>query len=480
MAAFPRNRGNIVLALALWCVSAWALLASAQVNAPGPAMTEAEGYRVTRSQTIEPALPDSVGRITVDTEESVGNTDATRGNSRKLELRVGAIVKKCPTADGLVMGRFEYALIVHQDIAVAGERQQAYYWQQLNADLVGHVKDDGMLDYVEFKGSFSRIDNGTHTPAVNYTIPHQTTFRPSVLGGLDHSAALRTVEKTGELAFAMAMSLASPVFTPQAQTQWMKPGECVEVSFDPESETVALGPSETKDVRVTLKTKGETSAPVMDARMDANVLNSAGSVSPGSVPRAEDSATFTYSASSQPRRGQGFGIAALSRAGAAKGEWKIGDGDVKLTIEHRRWDNPTSPRSLGGWTQFDGTVRFDITLRPSGFENNYRSSTSIVRNMTIGHVKNCRGTARQTEEWDVRATIDPEAKTIRVEPRVYEEGDGEGNWGGCAPVTIFPKSDPTPVELPAVIGRPQTFQIVRRDGNFETLTVTILASPVTQ
>jgi hypothetical protein len=100
--------------------------------------------------------------------------------------------------------------------------------------------------------------------------------------------------------------------------------------------------------------------------------------------------------------------------------------------------------------------------------------------MTVSHVKNCRGTASQSEEWDVRVTVDPERKILRVDPNVYRNGDGQGQWGNCAPLTIFPRSDPTPVELPAIIGRPQTFQIPRSDGNHETLTVTIASSPVVQ
>jgi hypothetical protein len=369
MAAFSSNRrnvrGNLKFALVALCASALAPPASAQANALGPVMNEAEGYRITRSQTVEEVPPDSVGRVTTDREESAGATDATRGNTRKFEMRIGAIVKKCPTADGLVMGRFEYMMTVHQDIVVAGERQQSYYWQQLNADLVGHVKDDGMLDYIEFKGVFSRIDNGTHIPTVNYTLPHQTTFRPGPGGNLDYTAALRAVEKTGELAFASAMWLASPVFTPQAQTQWTKPNACVEFSFDPPSGSVALGPNESKDVRVSIKTKGETQAAVKDARLMANAMGSGSSVSPRDVARAEESTTFTYTASAQPQPGHGINIGAASRAGYADGKWRIGSGDVRLTIEHRRWDDVRTQRGQMRYALFDGTVRFDLTLPSS-------------------------------------------------------------------------------------------------------------------
>lgn len=478
MAAFPLNhrcwRRLPLFILAAWCASAVATTANAQA----PAFTE--GYEVSRSQIIEQAPPDSVGRISVDREESVGNTDATLGNKRSLELKVGTIAKKCPTADGIVTGRFEYALIVHDDVTVAGERRQANYWQQLTADLVGHVTDEAELDYVEFKGVFSRINNGTHIQQVNSTIPHQTTFRPGALGELDYTAALRAVEKTGEIAFAMAMSLASPVLK-DAQREWSRQNQCVEFSFDPTSETVALTPNESRDVRVRLQTKGETQAQVGEALLQVSASQGVGAVSPGSaIASAQEPTTFTYTASAQPRRGQGFSVVAKSRAGAAAADWKIGDGDLKLTIEHRRWDDVGTPRGQAGYALFDGTVRFDLTLPRSGFENQYRATTSIVRNMTVGHVKQCRGTASQTEDWDVRVTADPVKKTLRVDANVYRGGDGRGQWGGCGPLTIFPRSDPTPVELPAIIGQPQTFQIPRSDGNHETLTVTIVSSPLTR
>jgi hypothetical protein len=112
-----------------------------------------------------------------------------------------------------------------------------------------------------------------------------------------------------------------------ATTVWMTPNRCVESRFSPESETTSLAPGESKDVDTQLVTKeGRTPVPATFPRADEIPVSGNGTVTPERFegePQAE--VRFNYTAPSTRRSGSGFLIEAVSRAGVARGEWKIGD-----------------------------------------------------------------------------------------------------------------------------------------------------------
>jgi hypothetical protein len=279
-----------------------------------------DGYSVEQSaQSVQAAPPGWVGRKTTDIETRVGNTDATRGRARRSTLTVGTFVKECPTAEGRVEGNFEYSLTVDDAIDSEGEEpRREHYTQLLSAELTGQVRDDAQLDYVEYVARFTRSDRDVQSaPVVD-----SGRFTPGVDGSGDFSAMLRAVEKTSEIAFAMAIWLESPVFK-AAEVEWQKLNKCVELKFDPATDTVALTPNEAKQVRAELHTKS-TGEAVPWQSDSISTLGSAGTVSPSRVEAQLDApATFTYTASGRPRRGDGFGFAARSRAGAGEGAWRI-------------------------------------------------------------------------------------------------------------------------------------------------------------
>jgi hypothetical protein len=292
---------------------------------------------------------------------------------------------------------------------------------------------------------------------------------------------LRSVEKTSQLGFAMMIWLASAVYK-DAEVEWRKPNECVELSFDPPSDTRVLRPNESTQVSVEVRTK-EGGTPVPWMSEDVSVLQ-AGTVSPRSVELPGDEA-LTYTASAQPKRGHGIGIKALSHAGIAGGEWHIADDAVELTLEHRTWHSRSTPSAASGSALFDGTVKFDVTLRPTApVPEMLHGQTSTVRRIQVGHITpRCRGSATQAEDWDVNATLDAERQVLLLDLANYPV-DGRGSWtcppGGTEELDVMGYLPAVlgRVEVPAIIGTPQTFQIRRDDDEHETLTVTIRASPI--
>jgi hypothetical protein len=112
-------------------------------------------------------------------------------------------------------------------------------------------------------------------------------------------------------------------FYKSAEAHWVQPNTCVEFSFDPPSGTRSLRPNQSAQVRVDLRTKaGEL--PVPWATSNIGVIGGAGTVSPRSAQASPGApATLTYTASSQPRGGNGIDLATTSRAGVAAGQWRI-------------------------------------------------------------------------------------------------------------------------------------------------------------
>src|SRR5436190_8128550 len=128
------------------------VLLSAATLLPGLAAaqnsTSEGGYDVTRSQTVANAPAGYVGRKTTDRETRVGNTPETNGNSSMFVMTIGGFVRECPSAEGLVAGDFEYSLTAEDVDTRAGDTRRTQNGVSLNVRLEGHVRDDGIVDYV--------------------------------------------------------------------------------------------------------------------------------------------------------------------------------------------------------------------------------------------------------------------------------------------------------------------------------------------
>lgn len=455
-------------------VSAYGVTAHAQAAAT----TSEGGYEVRKWQTVARAPHGSVGRKTTDHETRVGNTPETDGNSSNFVMTIGGFAKKCPTAEGIVAGEFEYSLTVDEVNTDEGETQRTHYAKRIVAGLEGQVRDDATIDFIDVNAEFTRGD-GTPPQRV------RTRFTPGRAGEPDMAAMRSAVEMTADLSIAIVMWMAAPIYR-EALLEWTKMNECVEFSFDPPSEERSLGPNESAEIRTELKTK-DGKFPVGGAKMQANALQGIGNLAPHQgETRVDAPFTFAYTASPNPRPGHGFDVATFSRAGAAGAKWKIGDGLVKFTIEHRIWDDPGTPGALVGNALFDGTVRFDVTLAPfPRGPGEFLGKAAVVRQMRVGHVTpRCRGSASQSEDWNIIATVDAATRSLRLDASMYSRGDGVGTWtcvpGGPDDLVVDMASELQPLVVPATIGTPQNFVVNRPDGNHETITITVLASPVTR
>jgi len=287
-------------------------------HAQAPAVTNEGGYTITRSQTVTNPPVGSVGRKTTDHETRVGNTKETEGLSRTTVMTIGSFARSCPTAEGIVVGSFEYLLTVDDVHRAAGATERTHSVRSAIATLEGHVSDLGTIEYVDVDAEFTRGVDGTQKDRI------RTRFTPGADGSLDMQAMQKAVEQTADVTIAIVIAMAGPVYS-EAQLEWSKLNRCVEFSFDPPTATRVLGPNQMVDVRTELRTKDE-GVRVVGGSFQANSLAGVGTVAPrqGDI-RPDAPLVMTYTASTTPKRGNGFDIAAKSRAGFAGGEWRIAE-----------------------------------------------------------------------------------------------------------------------------------------------------------
>jgi hypothetical protein len=302
------------------------LLALAPVASVSAQPASLPGYVVaSRSpQQVLTAPAGWVGRKTIDSERRVSNSDHTRGTEAVLTLTFGGFARACPTADGVVDGTFEYSLTSEVKTVPEPGQLVRRYSRQLVAQLRGEVGENARLKQVEMFGSWSIETRESGTSPSLQTIPVRQTFRPSSSGEPDWHAMQSAVASTADVAVAAVILWAGEFYT-EAETNWTKLNECVEFAFDPPSGTRSLGPNESAQVRVELQTKaGRLPVPWTTSNIGA-IGGGTVSPRPAQAPAAAPSATLTYTASSQPRRGHGIDLATTSRAGVAGGRWAISE-----------------------------------------------------------------------------------------------------------------------------------------------------------
>jgi hypothetical protein len=274
-----------------------------------------------RSQTVQNAPPGWVGRKTTDREhreDSLGQYDYL--------LTFGGFVRKCPTSGGFVEGNFEFSITY--DAASTGDDgviRREHHSRRLTVVLEGEVGPDAKLMHVDMTGDFIVDRSGTDVPSTSESreIPSRR-FTPGRAGEPDFSAMEAVVTMTADVAAASVILAAGTMYR-DAEAEWLKLNECVEFTFEPPTDTQQLGPSEARQVRVELRSKGD-GATVPWQTDNINAIQGVGSVAPRRLAIAESTpATLTYTASARPRRGNGIDVAGTSRAGVGNGQWRIVD-----------------------------------------------------------------------------------------------------------------------------------------------------------
>jgi hypothetical protein len=356
----------------------WTVLAA---TAAAQSTSSQDGYEVTKSQTVTNAPARHVGRKTTDRETRVGNAPETDGNSSTRVMTVGGFVRECPTAAGIVAGNFEYTVTSDEIDTDEGETRRTHHAVSLIANLEGHVRDDGMVDYVTIDGEFTRQREGA--PAERQHV--QRRFNVGAQGQPDQAAMIDAVTATADVSIAIVMWMGSTIYT-QAQTHWNMRDTCAEFAFEPPTRTRALGPNQATDVRVTLRTK-EDKAAIGGAEFQANSLEGIGTLTPHEG-RTEPNApiNFRYTTSATPKNTHGFDVGARSRAGTAIGKWQIlaatpfeGTFTQTKTMDMSGANLPAEARALGADRygvgvsanyEITGRLRWTLeegSMRPSSF-----------------------------------------------------------------------------------------------------------------
>ena len=438
--------------------------------------TREGGYEIKRWQVKTMASGSSVGFRTTDYETRVGITPETDGNSRTFVMVVGSLAKKCPTAAGKAAATFEHSMTVDEVNTDEGETRRTHFSNRYMAELEGEVGDDGILRHIDIvNGDITRERDGAPTQRMPLQTPQRIPV--SRAGEPEWEAIRRAVEATGDLATAIAILFASATYV-TAELEWLKPNSCVELAFDPPSNTREVAPGEEVEVRTWFRTLLDQSA-VGKATLEASGLNGA-QVSPRKSQAPDDGkVTFQYTAPQERRPPRGFEVFGSSRAGSASGEWRALDG-LKLVIEHRLASRRDTPSARLGMALYDGTVRFELRLEPfPTLTGEFRGETTVVRQFSVGHITpRCAGQGSQTETWRANASVDAATGTMKLGLAMFSDEldafwvcDGQQDEV-TSPFRSALKLVETPMTMPSRSGSRQTFT---PSGPLfqETLTVTI-------
>ncbi len=261
----------------------------------------------------------------------------------------GSFSKACPAAGGTVAADYEYHDLVQTAQEFAGKRIVTSGETRVIAKAVGHVNGEARLtDYnvhfeitnvrkahVEIAGTGKVLEQA---PATNYRA--SIDYSGGTLDGSNHGT-LSGGTITGTPGTAVLTTLFAGIAIPDAKSmledrlteaqQWWYgddnardpaahlPGNCVELSFDPNP--VKLAPGDTKSVNVTLKAKADGAETA--AKHHATAL--VGTVSPDQATSSPGtSAAFDYT-SPNPRTQSGSFAAFTDEAVSNRGRARTAD-----------------------------------------------------------------------------------------------------------------------------------------------------------
>ena len=472
------------------------LLAQANI-----ADTSQDDYHVEKSSSKEDAPPGWVGWKTTDTMTRIGKKPHTEGIRERYEMAIAPTAMQCPDPEGVVPGEFQWSFVMMRATTGPDGTHAVLYSRKVDATLKGQVGDDAKVQYVDMDAKILNEHIGTELSYYSGRSKIQARFTIDQKTGLPQEFSNITVSvfTLGEAQSKDAQIVAKlfvlvAFFSGQsyfiAETEWNKPNTCVEITCNPASKQHKLGPNESVAVKTERRTKTEQA--VVPARFkEAKELPQEGNgkVSPKeaeSTPGAP--ATFTYQAPAKRVKHSGFRVDVLSRAGTAEGEWEVVPHGLRLRIQHRIADDPASSGGRVGNALFDGAVQFDASLEPMGVwegESRFAADISVVRPIKVGHVdgphQSCSGTASQTEDWQLRASMNAKTQSIRLlfgYVTSDESGTGGGrNCGEAKELHIALFGELKQVVMPASSGARKEVSHASISKTREWLTVTVLESP---
>jgi hypothetical protein len=386
-------------------------------QAPAVPATE-DGYTVTRNESRQEAPPGWVGWKTTTRMTRVGNKPETAGNSRSMVMIVGGKVLKCPTPDGVVPGDFELAVVLEETIVESGMTRLVHMGLHASATLKAQVGDDAKVQYVEGELSTVAERNGTNVPPS--VLRRRSQFR-FALGRTESFPGFPTdftvLSATGwdlegatpeENSFASNAIAAVMLWGGQnymdAEREWHKPNNCVEIVFTPPTKTRKFVANASTPVKTELRTKKEQAlVPAKFKEAKERPREGNGRVSPREAEsRREAPATFTYQAPATRVRHSGFAVAAVSRAGVAiakDGEWELAPAAYVLEFKShivQEAINIVNPQ-------------FGISMSSNGFDAHVQATVPLQHTDDRGWV------GESVMQYATRTTTQPAQCEIRIQ-----------------------------------------------------------------
>jgi hypothetical protein len=305
--------------------------------------TAADGYSISISKETSTDAPAGYsGRIENIDHLAVGREPNVIGRTYKSHFTLANEIRNCPRADGTSEGDGEFTVSGVFTHTVGSTTYSSTYAMTAKAKYKGKVGDDGFLDgpvtadidytYTIAPAPSPRIDpisplatSIAQHITIQFQVPHGKGFEGPVIGAFGGGDPTK-----GQLNQANGMGLIlaywGGVWYTFAQLNWMSPGKCVQVVFDPPSFSRQPVPGSNVKVLAYIKTNGGEGVrgkfpevtPFNPTSESVAITSSA--TDPGSP------AYFTYTAPNKKLPHMGFGVSATSRGGNARGNWETGLG----------------------------------------------------------------------------------------------------------------------------------------------------------
>ena len=338
------------------------------------------------------------GRTDSSSQTATGKpSTAAEGKRVVSHFTLGNQVQTCPDADGKVEGTGVFNFFVDYTNAQATQTDTLHIELNVKAKYQGQVGDNGLLegpvnadiDYSYVSSGRTRQSNGAFTNTAPTNIQQHITIpilvSPKAMNPPDLGTFSGGDPTKGHYAEAfgtgMMLSYWGGVYYSIAQIKWyggdtasgglaQRQGICVDVSFDPPSNSVQppLGTQTKVKATVMTKTGERVSAKFAGARIYSEVDNNSngGSVDPsggysdaGGVPME-----FNYTAPSHKMKDPGFAVAVISRAGSAIGLWHTGlgtgwSGQISCSSMHT---GDAGSSESGSWSNSE-ISRYTVTVK---------------------------------------------------------------------------------------------------------------------
>src|SRR5205085_828417 len=335
------------------------------------------------------------GRTDSSSQTATGKPSTAAAGKRVVSrFTLGNQVQTCPDADGKVEGTGVFNFFVDYTNAQATQTDTLHIELNVKANYKGQVGDNGLLegpvnadiDYRYVSSGRTRQSNGAFINTAPTNIQQHVTIpilvSPKAMNPPDLGTFSGGDPTKGHYAEAfgtgMMLSHWGGVYYSIAQFKWYggdteykdasgiktttgKQGVCVDVDFDPPSNSVQppLGTQTKVKATVMTKTGERVSAKFSGAHIYSEVDNNAngGYVDPsggysdaGGVPME-----FTYTAPNHKMKDPGFGVAVISRAGTAIGLWHSGlgtgwSGQISCSSTHT---GDAGSSESGSWSNSD-------------------------------------------------------------------------------------------------------------------------------